>query len=316
MNSIGGYFGLELSSRNEYYPNLLKLNTGRNCLEYILKVRKYNKVYLPYYTCDVVLEPINKLGLNFEFYHIDDQLDVLFEKQLNENECIILNNYFGLKNYRIRKYTLKYKNVIIDNSQAFFNGPIKDVDTFYSARKFFGVSDGAYLAINKVLNEELEQDISYNRMSHLLRRLDISAPLGYSEFKKNDATLVRQPIKKMSNITRAILLSVEYYRIKTVREENFKLLHSKIGKYNELCIDISNLNGPMAYPFLCKKNGVREFLKNHSIFVATYWPSVFEWCTEDTIERYMTKYLLPLPVDQRYGSDEINEIIRLLRVVL
>lgn len=63
--SIGGYFGLELQKKKEYHQNAIRLNTGRNAFEYILRAKNYTKVYLPYYTCDVMLEPINKLNLKY-----------------------------------------------------------------------------------------------------------------------------------------------------------------------------------------------------------------------------------------------------------
>ena len=46
MNSIGGYFELELQRGKEYHEHAVKLNTGRNALKYILKVKEYEKIYL------------------------------------------------------------------------------------------------------------------------------------------------------------------------------------------------------------------------------------------------------------------------------
>ena len=60
MKEIGGYFGLEESTRNEYYPKLVALNTGRNALLYVLKARKIEKIYIPYYLCDTVSEICKK----------------------------------------------------------------------------------------------------------------------------------------------------------------------------------------------------------------------------------------------------------------
>ena len=260
MKEIGGYFYLELKEGKEYYPNLIKLNTGRNCLEYILEVRNYKKVYIPYYTCEVILEPFKKLKIEYEFYHIDKELKPVFDKQLNENEAILINNYFGIKNNEIINICKKYKNIIVDNSQAFYDKPIKGIDTFYSARKFFGVADGAYLSIDKKLIENFETDISYTRMTHLLKRLDVSASFAYKDFKKNDDDLIDNPIRKMSNLTQAILKSIDYDKIKSIRETNFLYLHSVLKKFNELEIDVNSLNGSMVYPFLYKKYGLRELL--------------------------------------------------------
>ena len=40
MKEIGGYFGLETLTQKEYYFNLIALNSGRNCLAYLLKAKK------------------------------------------------------------------------------------------------------------------------------------------------------------------------------------------------------------------------------------------------------------------------------------
>lgn len=311
MKAIGGYFELELGKSKEYYPDLIKLNTGRNCLEYILKVRNYKKVYIPYYTCKVILEPFKKLKIEYEFYHIDKELKPVFDKQLNKNEAILINNYFGIKNNEIINVCRKYKNIIVDNSQAFYDKPIKGIDTFYSVRKFFGVADGAYLSIDKKLKQDFETDISYARMTHLLKRLDESASFAYNDFKKNDNNLINNPIRKMSNITQAILKSIDYDKIKLIREKNFIHLHSILKKYNELEIDISELNGPMVYPYLNKGNvKLRNFLIKNKIFVARYWPNVSKWVKDDNAnEIYLLNNLIPLPIDQRYSIEEMKSIL-------
>ena len=50
MKPIGGYFSLEINEGQELHAHALRLNAGRYALEYILKARKYRKVYIPYYT--------------------------------------------------------------------------------------------------------------------------------------------------------------------------------------------------------------------------------------------------------------------------
>ena len=60
-----------------YHPDALHLNTGRNCFEYILRAKGYKKVYIPYYTCEVMLEPLRKCGVTWEFYHIKEDFEPL-----------------------------------------------------------------------------------------------------------------------------------------------------------------------------------------------------------------------------------------------
>lgn len=63
LKPIGGYFDLELPRFRELHAEAIALNSGRFCLEYILRCKQYNKVYVPYFTCDSVVEPMEKLGL-------------------------------------------------------------------------------------------------------------------------------------------------------------------------------------------------------------------------------------------------------------
>ena len=175
MKPIGGYFELELPQRSEYHSKAISLNTGRNCLEYILRVRGYKRVYLPYYSCEVLLEPFNNLGTEYTFYHINERLELDEDIQLQDGEALLCINYFGLKQDYIITLAAKYgQQLIVDNTQAFYALPIDGIDTFYSCRKFFGVADGAYLYCDKTLEMDLEQDQSWDRMDYLLKRIDLS----------------------------------------------------------------------------------------------------------------------------------------------
>ena len=53
------------------------------------------------------------------------------------------------------------KNLIIDNAQAFFAKPLLGIDTFYSPRKFVGVSDGGILATKKILEGVLKNEFTH-----------------------------------------------------------------------------------------------------------------------------------------------------------
>ncbi len=299
MTAIGGYFELELNKGEHYHKNALCLNTARNCLEYILKVRKYKKVYIPYYTCEVVLEPFKKSGVAYEFYFINDSLEPIEKILLKDNEAFLYTNYYGLKQQTVERLADFYGNkLIVDNSQAFFAPALNNIDTFYSARKFFGVPDGAYLYINERLDEELEQDISYNRMSHLLKRADISAEIGYQDFIENDNSLRNQDIKIMSNLTQKLLCSINYESIAKERRDIYKKIASYLDSKNLLQLSLHNDDIPMVYPFLVS-NGkeLKQNLVTKRVYVPTYWGNVLDWCDSEW-EVNLTNNLLALPLDR------------------
>ena len=313
MEAIGGYFSLELPQREEYHKDALRLNTGRNCLEYILRARGYKKVYVPYYTCEAVMEPINKLGISYEFYHIDVHFEIRDRFTLKEGEALLYTNYFGLKQRYVEQLAEKVgSRLIVDNTQAFYAKPLPGIDTFYTCRKFFGVADGAYLYCDKVLDEEIEQDYSYDRMAHLLKRVDLSAEEGFADFRRVDDGLDNQPIRKMSKLTQRMMQSIDYEAIAKKRKKNYLMLHETLGGENNLELPLELDAVPMVYPYLTPVKGLREKLIENKIFVARYWPNVLDWTTKDDIEYKLSNQMTPLPIDQRYDEVEINRIIEII----
>lgn len=311
MEAIGGYFSLELPLREEYHKVAIRLNTGRNGLEYILRARGYKKVYVPYYTCEAVVEPINKVGIQYEFYHIDKHFEISDCFALEDGEGLLYTNYFGLKQRYVEQLAEQFgSRLIVDNTQAFYAKPIQGIDTLYTCRKFFGVADGAYLYTDKLLDDEFVRDESYDRMAHLLKRIDLSAEQGFADFRKADDGLDNQPIRKMSKLTQRIMQSIDYEAAAKKRRENFQNLHKALGEENDLELTLEEGNVPMIYPFLSHLQGLRERLIKNRIFVARYWPNVLEWTSDKEFEHFLASQMLPLPIDQRYGKEEMNYIIK------
>lgn len=314
MEAIGGYFELELRGGQHYHNNAVKLNTDRNAFEYVLRARKYKKVYIPYYTCEVMLEPLLKLNINYEFYHINEELEPINLPILKANEGFLYTNYFGLKQDCVIKLAKYYgSSLIVDNAQAFFDIPIANINTIYSARKFFGVPDGAYLYTDYKLDIELEQDKSYMRMQHLLQRIDEGAESAYTYFKQNDDSLNDQPIKLMSKLTEKLLLNIDYQYAKKVRSENFQKLHGILSSSNRLKLNLQEDFTPMVYPYLTNETTLRKRLIDNKIFVAKYWPNVLQWCTEYSLEYNLAENLIPIPIDQRYNKKDMNRILSILK---
>ena len=313
MKSIGGYFELELPQGKEYHSQAIALNTGRNALEYILRARSYKKVYLPYYSCEVLLEPFEKLGVEYSFYHINESLEPEQPVALKGSEAILYINYFGLKQDFVTTLAANYgKQLIVDNTQAFYAKPIEGIDTFYSCRKFFGVSDGAYLYCDARLDEKLEQDHSWERMTHLLKRIDVSAEVAYADFREQSAKLKNNPIRKMSSLTHRIMASIDYNGVAERRRQNYLLLNEALCYKNGISLTLATDTVPMVYPFLTTDSQLRQRLIDNKVYVATYWPNVLDWCDKDNTSYFLTQQLLPIPIDQRYGEEDMKRIIELV----
>ena len=315
MEPIGGYFSLELPFYEEYHKDAIRLNTGRNCLEYILRVRQYSKVFLPYYTCDTVLEPFQRLGVSYEFYHINNHLELANEIELNPREALLYTNYYGLKQRYTETLEQQYgSRLIVDNTQAFYAKPIEGIDSFYTCRKFFGVPDGAYLYMDQTLDEEFVQDLSFERMSSLIKRIDISPEAGFLDFRNIRRALIGQPIKQMSKLTHRMMMGIDYDAVAQKRRLNFEILHQALGSKNKLELPLEEDAVPMVYPFWGRVQGIRETLIENKVYVAQYWPNVLDWTSPDTIDYQLASQMQPLPVDQRYGRDDMERMISIINI--
>lgn len=309
IHPIGGYFELELPHGQEFHSNAIALNSGRFCFEYLLRCRKYNKVYIPYYTCDSVIEPVVNLGIPYEFYHIDKEYRIVGSITLAEDEALLYTNYWGLQNGYCEMLAAKYeKQLILDYTQAFFSNPIRGIDTFYSCRKYFGVPDGGYLYTDAEADFEIAQDESCTRMDSLLKRIDLSPEAGYDDFHKSELAISHLPIRRMSKLTKRLMQSIDYERAAQQRIDNYNTLKAALGgkelHYGEV---------PMIFPYKSAEGQqLRQRFIAKKVFVAKYWPNVDEWTEEDTVERWMANHVLPLPIDQRYDKEDMNRIIEII----
>jgi hypothetical protein len=312
MRPIGGFFGLEVRQGSPWYPDALALNTARNCLEYVLEAKRYRKIYLPAYSCDVLFEPLRRRNVEFELYSIDESLDPVFDKSVGEDEAFLYINYFGVKQPTVEVLAARFGgNLIVDNAQAFFDKRSPGIDTFYSPRKFFGVADGGYLYTDSAIDAEIPQDTSYERMTHLLRRVDSGPESAFADFQNSERGLTGQPIKRMSKLTGLLLSSIDYAAASAARVRNFAYFDEVLGDRN-LLTSLAGGPGPLVYPFRTTDPTLRERLITNRVFVARYWPNVAEGTDDFSFERMLADQIIPLPIDQRYDHDDLLAITRLL----
>jgi hypothetical protein len=309
---IGGYFGLELPPVHVFpHQETMLLNSGRACFEYVLRVAKPAKVYLPKFTCDAMLEPLQRTDTSYEFYEITDQLEIREDITLTADEYLVYTNYFGIKDDYSRSVAKRYSSqLILDCAQAFYMEPPSESHTLYSPRKFFGLPDGGMLHSAFTLEESLPNDTSTARSIHLLKRLDVGAEGAYEDFKRDDASLSYQPMRTMSALTRRLMNSIDYDNAQAVRRQNYTFLHEQLGGQNRIIVPVEPA-GPLCYPFRAMPI-LREKLIEHKIFVPLYWPNVKDWTSPDSIEYALQEEVIALPIDQRYGIDDMQRILEVI----
>lgn len=302
MQEIGGYLGFETLYGNEFYEDALAFNTARGALLWLVKQRKISRIFLPAYLCLSVQIALQKgHSCEISFYEVDEKFLPVGPILLGEREYLYVVNYYGqLCNDRLVDLWKKYRRIIVDNVQAFFQAPLGGIDTIYSCRKWFGVPDGSYLCTELAIDDNaLDQDVSGDRLEPLVGCFEYSAERFYPLHKQVEASLDQEKPKKMSEFTHNILRGLDYARICKRRNSNFEYLHHHLKQTNSLSLRVPE--GAFYYPYLVSHaTEMRQKLIDNKIFVPVLWPGVPDQRAEK---------ILPLPLDQRYMEKEMQIII-------
>lgn len=306
MREIGGYIELDTYTGSMLHEDAVKLNCGRNALAYLLEAKKIKKLWMPKLMCDSCDLVLARHGVEVRYYSIG--MDFKPHVGHREVDWLYVVNFYGqLSNEYLASLG---KNVIVDNAQAYFQPPIPGVDTLYTCRKFFGVTDGAILYTNQKI-EIPQRDESFERMHFILGRYERSAGEFYREYVDNNHFFQKEPVKKMSKLTENLLHGLDYDAIQKRRTDNFAFLHERLANRNLLKLIVPE--GAFMYPYYVENGSeLRKKLQAEKIFIPTLWPAVLNRCNQNELEYQMAKNILPIPVDQRYGIEDMKYLVKKL----
>jgi len=316
---IGSFIGLDLRDNLEYYKgekNIARLNSARAGIYHACRTLNCGLIHIPFYLCPTVKRFLSEHGITIKQYFINDNFEPIDISQ-QKCEAVLLVNYFGIiSSGKIKSLASRFKNVIIDNSAAFYSEPMEGCLNVYSPRKFFGVPDGCYVigAHADKYVVDYGQDFSSNTASFLLKRMEYSTSETYGERMRNEERIDGSGVLKMSQLTRSLLKSINYSSVKVKRHSNMQYasdLFQSINRLNpafysdELCV-------PMVYPLVIEDETLTERLRANKIYVGRLWKAVLEEVPKNSFEAFLSKYLVPIPIDQRYSKGDISLIYILI----
>ena len=316
MKEIGSFIELELPKGRELYTgdkDVARLNTGRAAIWHAFRVTGCKAIWVPYYQCETVREFLMRKDCQIKYYHQDKNFNPTDLKQA-EDEAVLLVNYYGIMSYeRMKMLAAGYKNVIIDNCQAFFCPPIPNALTVYSARKFVGVADGAYVVgkdAHKFV-EEYPQCYSSDTAAFLLKRIEYGCEgKGYESRTINEERVDTEDIMKMSALTRAMLDGADYEHNMTKRRENFAMVCELYAGVN--AIDPTRFYDentiPMVYPLVVENDNLLGALLAAKHFQGHWWNYITKELPKSTFEHWISRYLIPITIDQRYDFEDLKTI--------
>lgn len=317
---IGSFIELQFPKGLEWYnqeTDIARLNTGRSAIWHAFRVTECKAIWIPYYQCESVREILLSHGVYVKYYHTDFNFNPIDLKP-NDDEAALLVNYYGVMSHkRMAELANLTKHPIIDNCQGFFCVPVESAMNIYSCRKFVGVADGSYV-IGKDAEryvEDYPQCYSSDTSAFLLMRIEYGCEGKGYEFRSiNENRIDTEPTMKMSRLTRTILDGTDYNFIRTKRRENFAIAHNLLWGINK--IDPTQFYDeetiPMVYPLVVEDEDCIQRLFKAKHFQGHWWSYICDEQSEDSFEFWISKYIIPVTIDQRYGRKELEYISNII----
>ena len=312
---IGSFLELDIRNTGEYYTgecNIARLNTARAGIYHACRLLNCNVIYIPYYLCPSVSRFLISKNIVVKYYNIYGNFEPVSFIQ-DPNTAVLLVNYFGLlPSSYFENLKVNYKNIIIDNCASFYSKPLDYCYNVYSPRKFFGVPDGCYVIGGKAEDkvDDYLTDISFDTSLFLFKRIEVGCSAAYADRMKNEERIDKSDIMQMSKLTKSLLCGIDYETIKQKRMDNFYFAHDLYKSIN--LIDPFDFFGtdsvPIVYPLVIENIEMVERLNQQKIYTGRWWKDVLSLVSGHSFEAWLSKYMVPVPIDQRYCKNELKYV--------
>ena len=311
----------------EFHP--VYTDSGRSAIRLLSDKREGGKVLLPSYICKSVIDCFAE-RYEIEYYLVNEGMKIEeedLEKRLDDKVVFVyLMHYFGrlqkasvLELLRKKREQLRFQ-IIEDVTHSFLSrrSTIGDYQ-ICSLRKWFAIPDGGVLYAQnvcdvqrpkresgqsgKVCEAMLLKDLYLHRKAdcnHLYREIFVSHEQHLD---------LQKEIYGMSAVSKILLEGIGVEEVSKRRKENWNFLQSTLrnGQVVPLYQKGADDFVPFSYPVFVKdRDRFRAYLTDHQIYCAIHWP--IEQAEQVGIGKTMelSKHILSLPIDQRYGAEQLE----------
>lgn len=298
---------------------------------------------LPAYTCQTVIDPFEQLGWKCRFYDIREDLRIDEASFLGEVEAfapsvIVVHPYFGME-YDVDELSFieqaKSSGAVIikDLTQCAFSVRREGVFDFFvgSLRKWLPIPDGAFLEVGSegfeigvpVEESKVFTTLQLDAMS--LRRMyfkygderlkDVSRRLN-----KDAESLACGPISPhaISPYSLEVVETVDLAYAEQQRLKNYERLFRGLASSSacELVRKESEsvTTAPLYFPvYFENRSKVIQALANRGVYVPVLWPVETDSLLISNSVRKIFGHLAAIPCDQRYGANDMDRIVEIVR---
>jgi hypothetical protein len=312
------------------------LNGGRACLQIIsdyLVGQGIERIILPSYLCPSILPPLERAGLSYDYYQVNEDLSIDLEnlsKKAPGYKAVYFINYFGFSQpQEIRAFLKRLQQngtlLVEDNAQAGFSVQPTGDFILNSLRKLVPY-DGGYL----ITDREIEPYLSkYSRLPNrrlpLIReyrqRLHDYLINGVGSYKKlvslysqadrfyeSDIVIGGDPDEQQQ------IERLDWENIRKVRRENYQYMLGLIAPIPEITPIFPFLQEgvmPLGLPVYfnaVSRDEVYEYLGENGIGLFIHWEELRHdpRTNRNKLAVSMAGRMLTLAIDQRTSRDQMD----------
>ncbi|MGN0156320.1 MAG: hypothetical protein ACI39N_03645 [Lachnospiraceae bacterium] len=276
----------------------------------------------------------------------EKQLRYLIETE--KPGMLFIHAYYGTDTWKeLRPVLREYQNggllLMEDMTQSYYLRTEYHADYLIgSLRKWYAVSDGGFVTTNHTLYPECvvkDDTFSCKRLKMQTDKWNyLKAMQTISQKTSNDSTDRKkelQEIKKkylaqnreleacldrnekitqLSELSAELLHSTKEEECKKKRNDNYRILCEGLQNKKTLTPIFQKPDSdavPLYFPvYMSEREKLQEYLCKQDIYVPVLWPvgkENEEYLSED--EKYIFSHIAAIPMDQRYGRDEMNRIV-------
>ena len=340
---------IELGS--EYNITLSELSVAHNNLFYYLETSKYElldsgrsaikcirfptgKILLPEFICESVIKCFHRE--NILFYKIKKNFIIDMEdlkNKINRSVSVIFfAHYFGscqpeCIRKELREIAYKRKILLVeDATQSLFS--LRNITGDFlvaSVRKWLPVPMGGLICSEKYTfsdlsalkkNQDNERACGMILKDMFLRGKLESNTIYRKIFSECESKLDEQKeVYRISDFAKYIISCNDIKSIVSRRKMNYKALSEGLQKQNIMAaVSLSVDECPLAFTLrVPDRDKFRKYLMEHRIYCAVHWP--FDGiCGEEREQaRKNGDELISLPIDQRYGIEHMEYLIKIIK---
>lgn len=321
------------------------LSTGRSAIFMAIEEaeRRNHKIkrvaLVPSYTCHTVVAPFLKAGYKVEALAVDERLCMRGEELLDAVKksnagIMLIHNYFGF--YTMPGWEEVYEKikalgvvVIEDRTQCLYSSfKMSGVDYMVgSIRKWHGVPDGGFVVSRKgtLNNKPKESDLILERTKKeaaILKYNYLYNQQGTKDrfldgFAKAESILDHQTKRfTISNTSLQIQACLNAEELKEKRRQNYGYLLNRLAGLKTVSfvfLELPEGVTPLYCPILIMdRKMVQSYLKNHAIYAPVIWPKYEKLPAVRGKADVLYERMLCIPIDQRYGREEMEKIAECL----